>query len=108
TAALSRKLDAADRAKVSNYLDSVREVEQRVQKLQESTETLTDLPDAPIGAPDDFNELLDLQFELFALAWETNRTNVVTMKMVEEASMRTYPNLDVHEAFHPTSHWGGY
>jgi hypothetical protein len=108
SASLSRKLDAGDRAKVSDYLDSVREVEQRVQKLQISNQSLDRLPDAPIGAPDDFGELLDVQFELFALAWETNRTNVVTMKMVEEASMRTYPNLGVHEAFHPTSHWGGF
>jgi hypothetical protein len=108
TAELNRKLDAADRAKVDSYLDSVREVELRVQKLKESSESLADLPDAPIGAPDDFGELLAVQFELFALAWETNRTNVVTMKMVEEASMRTYPNLGVHEAFHPTSHWGGF
>jgi hypothetical protein len=108
TADLNRKLDAADRAKVENYLDSVREVELRVQKLKQDGESLADLPDAPIGAPDEFGELLDVQFELFALAWETNRTNVVTMKMVEEASMRTYPNLDVHEAFHPTSHWGGF
>ena len=45
---------------------------------------------------------------MIALAWQTNRTSVATMKMVEEASMRTYPNLDVHEAFHPTSHWGGF
>jgi hypothetical protein len=108
TASLNRKLDAADRAKVSNYLDSVREVEQRVERLAESGESLAGLPDAPIGAPDDFGELLDVQFEMFALAWETNRTNVVTMKMVEEASMRVYANLGVHDAFHPTSHWGGY
>src|ERR1041384_7681575 len=45
---------------------------------------------------------------MIALAWQTNRTRVATMKMVEEASMRTYPNLGVHEAFHPTSHWGGF
>ena len=45
---------------------------------------------------------------MLALAWQTNRTSVATMKMVEEASMRTYPNLGVHEAFHPTSHWGGF
>jgi hypothetical protein len=108
TASLNRKLDAADRAKVANYLDSVREVELRVQKLTESSETLANLPDAPVGAPDDFGELLDVQFELFALAWETNRTNVVTMKMVEEASMRVYANLGVPDAFHPTSHWGGF
>jgi hypothetical protein len=108
TASLNRTLDAGDRAKVGDYLDSVREVELRVQRLKKSGESLADLPDAPIGAPDDFGELLDVQFELFALAWQTNRTNVVTMKMVEEASMRTYPNLGVHEAFHPTSHWGGF
>jgi hypothetical protein len=108
TASLNRKLDAADRAKVAAYLDSVREVEQRIERLEQSMADLDDLPEAPIGAPDDFGELLGLQFELFALAWETNRTNVITMKMVEEASMRVYANLDVHEAFHPTSHWGGY
>ena len=108
TASLNRKLDASDRAKVDAYLSSVREVEQRVQKLQESSESLDKLPDAPVGAPDDFGELLDVQFELFALAWETNRTNVVTMKMVEEASMRVYSNLGVPDAFHPTSHWGGF
>ena len=108
TASLNRKLDAADRVKVGNYLDSVREVEVRVQKLKDSSASLASLPDAPIGAPDDFGELLDVQFEMLALAWQTNRTNVATMKMVEEASMRTYPNLGVHEAFHPTSHWGGY
>ncbi len=108
SASLNRKLDAADRAKVTNYLDSVREVESRVQKIAASNQSLSDLPDAPIGEPDDFGELLDVQFEMFRLAWQTNRTNVVTMKMVEEASMRTYPNLGVHEAFHPTSHWGGY
>jgi len=108
TASLNRNLDAGDRAKVSNYLDSVREVELRVQKLQESGESLADLPDAPIGVPEDFGELLDVQFEMIALALQTNRTRVVSMKMVEEASMRTYPNLGVYEAFHPTSHWGGY
>jgi hypothetical protein len=108
SASLNRRLDAADRTKVGNYLDSVREVEQRVQKLMASNESLTSLPDAPIGPPDDFGELLDVQFEMFALAWQTGRTNVVTMKMAEEATMRTYPNLGVHEAFHPTSHWGGY
>jgi hypothetical protein len=108
TASLNRRLDAGDRARVNDYLDSVREVERRVQKLEENARTLVDLPGAPLGPPDDFGELLDLQFEMLALAWQTNRTRVATLKMVEEASMRTYPNLGVHEAFHPTSHWGGF
>jgi hypothetical protein len=108
TATLNQKLDASDRARVNDYLDSVREIERRVQKLEENARSLGDLPGAPLGPPEDFGELLDIQFEMIALSWQTNRTRVATMKMVEEASMRTYPNLDVHEAFHPTSHWGGF
>ena len=107
TASLNRKLDAADRARVSDYLDSVREIEIRVQKLEASMESMGDLPNAPLGAPEDFGELLDIQFEMMALAWQTNRTNVASMRMVKEASMRAYQNLGVSEAFHPTSHWGG-
>jgi hypothetical protein len=108
TASLKRSLDVGDQARVSDYLDSVREIEQRVQKLEENARSLGDLPGAPLGPPEDFGELLDIQFEMLALSWQTNRTKVATMKMVEEASMRTYPNLNVHEAFHPTSHWGGF
>jgi hypothetical protein len=109
TASLNRRLDAADRARVNDYLDSVREIERRVQRLEENARSLRDdLPGAPLGPPEDFGELLGVQFEMMALAWQTNRTKVTTLKMVEEASMRTYPNLDVHEAFHPTSHWGGF
>jgi hypothetical protein len=109
TATLNQRLDASDRARVSEYLDSVREIEQRVQRLEENARSLRDdLPGAPLGPPEDFGELLDIQFEMIALSFQTNRTRVATMKMVEEASMRTYPNLEVHEAFHPTSHWGGF
>ena len=107
-ASLNRTLDAADRARVNEYLDSVREVELRVKKLDESAELRGGLPDAPLGPPEDFGELLGVQFEMMALAWQTNRTKVASLKMVEEASMRTYPNLGVREAFHPTSHWGGF
>jgi Protein of unknown function (DUF1552) len=108
TSSLNRKLDAADRARVSDYLDSVREIETRVQKLEASMASMVDLPDAPLGAPEDFGEHLDIQFEMMALAFQTNRTNVASMRMVKEASMRVYKNLGISEAFHPTSHWGGY
>jgi hypothetical protein len=108
TASLNKRLDAGDRARVSDYLDSVREIEQRVKKLEDNAKQISDLPDAPIGPPEEFGELLGIQFEMIALAFQTNRTRIATMKMVEEASMRTYPNLNVHEAFHPTSHWGGF
>jgi hypothetical protein len=108
TASLNSKLDAGDRARVTDYLDSVRAVETRVQKLEASMESLSGVPDAPLGAPDDFGEHLAIQFEMMALAWQTNRTNVTAMRMVKEASMRVYKNLGISEAFHPTSHWGGF
>jgi hypothetical protein len=108
TASLNAKLDVADRARVSDYLDSVRAIETRVEKLEASMESLVDLPDAPLGAPEDFGEHLGIQFEMIALAWQTNRTNVASMRMVKEASMRVYKNLGISEAFHPTSHWGGF
>jgi hypothetical protein len=91
---------------VSDYLDSVREIERRVQKLRASDTGRLDLPDAPLGAPDEFTELLDVQFELMALAWQTGQTRIATFRMANEVSMRVYHWLDVSEAFHPLSHHG--
>jgi hypothetical protein len=106
SASLNRKLDAGDRALVSDYLDSVREIERRIQKLKVSQESFGDLPNAPLGAPDDFTELLDVQFEMMALAWQTNQTRVTTLRLAKEATMRTYTMVNVSEAFHPLSHHG--
>jgi Protein of unknown function (DUF1552) len=106
TASLTRQLDAGDRAIVGDYLDSVREIERRVQKLKVASEGFGNLPNAPLGAPDDFTELLDVQFEMMALAWQTNQTRVATLKMANEATMRAYTMVNVTEAFHPLSHHG--
>ena len=103
---LGRTLDATDRARVDDYLSSVREVEQRVQKLMAKADSLGNLPPAPLGAPDDFGELLDIQFEMMLLAYQTGQTRVATMRMIKEASMRTFPSVNVNEAFHPLSHHG--
>jgi len=107
SASLDRRLDPSDRALVGDYLDSVREIERRVQKLKVSQESMGDLPNAPLGAPDDFTELLDVQFEMMALAWQTNQTRVATLRLAREATMRTYNMVNVTEAFHPLSHHGG-
>ncbi len=106
SASLNRKLDASDRALVNDYLDSVREIERRVNKLKASQESMGDLPNAPLGAPDDFTELLDVQFEMMALAWQTNQTRVTTLRLAKEATMRVYNMVNVTEAFHPLSHHG--
>jgi hypothetical protein len=101
---LNKDLGASDRVIVSDYLDSVRDVEGRVQKLEAKADSLGQLPNAPLGAPDDFGELLDVQFEMMALAFQTHQTRIGTMRMIKEASMRTFPNVNVDEAFHPLSH----
>ncbi|HUK03031.1 MAG TPA: DUF1552 domain-containing protein [Steroidobacteraceae bacterium] len=106
TASLNRKLDASDRALVGDYLDSVREIERRVQKLKVASESFGNLPNAPLGAPEDFTELLDVQFEMMALAWQTNQTRVITYRLAKEATMRSYTMVNVTEAFHPLSHHG--
>jgi len=85
---LTRKLGASDRALVSDYLDSVREVEGRVSKLMAKADSLGKLPDAPRGTPDDFTELVDVQFEMVALAFQTGQTRVASLRMIKEASMR--------------------
>src|SRR5829696_3059526 len=76
TASLTQKLDLGDRARVTEYLDSVREIEKRVQRLEENAKSLGDLPGAPLGPPEDFSELLGIQFEMIALSFQTNRTRV--------------------------------
>ena len=106
TASLKSEIDASDRAILSDYLDSVREVERRVQKLQ-GNKAMGSLPDAPLGPPDDFGELLDIQFEMMALAWQSNQTRITTLHMANEVSMRVYSWLGLTEAFHPLSHHGG-
>ncbi len=103
---LSRQLGAADRALVSDYLESVREVEGRVSKLVAKADSLGQLPDAPRGTPDDFTELVDVQFEMVALAYQTGQTRIASVRMIKEASMRTFPSINVDEAYHPLSHHG--
>jgi hypothetical protein len=103
---LDRQLGTADRALVSDYLQSVREVELRVSKLMAKADSLGQLPDAPRGTPDDFTELVDVQFEMVALAFQTGQTRVASMRMIKEASMRTFPSINVDEAYHPLSHHG--
>ncbi|MEJ1964150.1 MAG: DUF1552 domain-containing protein [Gammaproteobacteria bacterium] len=101
---LQRRLGAADRSSLTDYLDSVREVERRVQKMSVSAKGLSGLPNAPVGVPEDFTELLDVLFEMIALAWQTDQTRISTFMIAKEVSMRTYNMVNVSDAFHPLSH----
>ena len=102
--ALERRLGTQDRAMVSDYLDSVREIERRVKKMQSQGLGGVQLPDAPVGVPADFEEHLKVMFEMMALAYQANLTRVATFMMAREVSMRTYNNLGISDAFHPLSH----
>jgi hypothetical protein len=101
---LQNKLGGQDRAAVGVYLDSVREIERRVQMAIEADTSNLDIPDAPIGVPNDLDTHFGLMFDLMALAFQADLTRVITFSMDREASMRTYNNLSISEAFHPLSH----
>jgi hypothetical protein len=103
---LQTRLGARDRAAVDVYLDSVREIERRVQMAREKDTSALEIPEAPIGVPNDIDKHFDVMFDLMALALQADLTRIVTFSMDREASMRTYKNIGISEAFHPLSHHG--
>jgi hypothetical protein len=103
---LRASLGVQDRRVVNDYLDSVREIERRVQMATKKNDPTLIIPDAPVGTPNDLTEYFKLMFDLMALAFQADITRVITMSMDREASMRTYTNLSIAEGFHPLSHHG--
>jgi hypothetical protein len=105
-ARLQASLGASDRVIVSDYLDSVREIERRVQIASQQDLTSLHIPEAPVGTPNDITAHFALMFDLMALAFQADITRIITFSMDHEASMRTYTNLNIAEGFHPLSHHG--
>jgi hypothetical protein len=104
---LERKLGAADRAKVSEYLDTVREVERRIQKAEADSKD-NPLPDLerPVGVPAAYADHARLMFDLQVLAMQGDVTRVITFQLARETSNRTYPEIGVSDPHHPLSHHG--
>ena len=104
---LKGSLGPADRAKVSQYLDTVREVERRIQKAEASTKDnpLPDL-DRPVGVPASYADHARLMFDLQLLALQGDVTRVITFQLARETSNRTYPEIGVPDAHHPLTHHG--
>jgi len=104
---LQNQVGASDRSKISEYMDTVREVERRIQKAeQQTTESrLSDL-ERPSSVPEDWEEHVKLMFDLQVLALQADVTRVITFQMAREASTRTYPQIGINEAHHPISHHG--
>jgi hypothetical protein len=101
---LQRGLIPRDRARLGDYLDNIREIERRIQRTEDRNNGDADVPEAPIGTPDSFDEHVDLMFDLAAAAYEADVTRVFTFMMSRELSQRTYPQIAVTEQHHSVSH----
>ncbi|MCU1261502.1 MAG: hypothetical protein JWO80_4387 [Bryobacterales bacterium] len=105
---LQNKLGADDRTKVSQYLETVREVERRIQKAEAETadSQLPDL-DRPVGVPTAYADHARLMFDLQVLALQGDVTRVITFQLARETSTRTYPEIGVPDPHHPLTHNAG-
>jgi hypothetical protein len=106
-ARLQRSLGPGDRAKVNYYLESIREIERRIQKAEADTKDnpLPDL-DRPVGVPAAYADHARLMFDLQVLALQGDVTRVITFQLARETSNRTYPEIGVSDPHHPLSHHG--
>jgi hypothetical protein len=106
---MKRTLGAEDRTRVDRYLEDIREVERRLQRVEarNSSGEPRDLPGAPAGVPDSFAEHVQLMFDLQVLAFAADITRVFSFKMGRDGSSRVYPESGSDKPFHPASHHGG-
>jgi hypothetical protein len=104
-ARLRLTLGPSDRGRVTEYLDSVRSVEQQIQMAEkQSTERALALPERPTDIPETFEEHVKLMFDLQALAYQADITRVISLQLAREQSQRTYPNIGVPDPHHSVSH----
>ncbi len=100
---LQQKLGAADNRKVSDYLESLRDVERRIRKAEEQS---TQVPDVsrPAGVPDGFQPHVELLYDLQLLAYQSDLTRVITFMYGREQNGRPYPQIGIAEPHHPLTH----
>jgi hypothetical protein len=108
-AQVNRDLGQSDRARIDRYLDNIRELERRIQRVEarNTSGEPRELPGAPAGVPDSFDEHVKLMFDVQVLAFEADVTRVVSFKMGRDSSGRVYPNSGTDRPFHSASHHGG-
>jgi hypothetical protein len=106
-ARLKRRVGTTDRARVDQYLDTIREIERQIQRAEAAAATNpTPDVDRPIGVPAAFADHAKLLFDLQVLAFQADITRVVTFQLARELNNRTYPEIGVPDPHHPTSHHG--
>src|SRR6266852_4394674 len=105
-ARLQKGLGPSDRNRLNQYLDDVREIERRIQRIEKYNASGEDraLPAAPLGVPDSYEEHVKLMFDLQALAFMTETTRVSAFKMSRDVSTRVFPESGIKQPFHPCSH----
>jgi hypothetical protein len=108
TTRLKSNLPASDRARLDEYQENIREIERRIQKIEErnSGGTARELPMAPVGVPDSWEEHVKLMFDLQAVAFAGDITRVSSFKLSRDATGRAYPQSGVNGGFHGLSHHG--
>jgi len=100
---LQKGLAPADRSRMSDFLDNVREIEQRIERSEQQSAQSASV-ESPIGVPEDYSEHVGLMFDLMAVAFQADITRVFTFMMGRELSARTYPQIGVNEPHHAVSH----
>lgn len=101
---LNATLGAGDHTKLTEYLDSVREIEQRIQGVESREMQTVELPERPTDVPETFAEYIKLMYDLQALGFQADVTRVFTLIVCRELSTRTYPQIGVPDQHHPVSH----
>ncbi len=106
-ARLKRRVGTTDRVRVDQYLDSIREVERQIERAEERTSEnpVADL-ERPVGVPAAFADHVKLLFDLQVLAFQADITRIISFQLTRELNNRTYPEIGVPDAHHPTSHHG--
>ena len=101
---LQSVLGPSDKAMLYDYLESVHELERRIQKMEARDLSKVNIPDAPKAEAIAFDQRINLMFDLVALAYQANMTRVFTFMVAAEVSGQTYNHIGVSDAFHPLSH----
>jgi len=103
---LQKNVSAVDRNRLDDYLTNLREIERRIQRVEASNTSDVATIDAPVGIPHDFEDHMNVMFDLLSVAWQADLTRVFTFMTGREASQRTYPGLGMTFTHHDTSHHG--
>jgi uncharacterized protein DUF1552 len=106
-AQLQGTLGTGDRSKLTEYLESIRDVERRIQVAEEQSDQNLPVVDHPVGIPASYDEHVKLMCDLQVLAYQCDLTRVVTLMLGREFSGVTYPQIGVPDAHHPITHHAG-